>query len=112
MIMPYLKSLNSIKKNKNIILNNRGSTYRSFMHADDLSFWILKIMSKLNKKCPIVNVGSDEEISIKKLARLIIKKFNSNIKIVYNKNAKKYNDYYVPSISCAKNFYKLNISKK
>mgnify|MGYP001399577318 FL=1 len=103
--------LKSIKENKNVILNNKGNTYRSFMHADDMSIWILNIMNRSSEECPTVNIGSDQAMSIKKLALLLIKKFNPKIKIIFDKNSKKYNDYYVPSIYLAKRELKLTISK-
>lgn len=103
--------IKSIIENKNITLNNKGNTYRSFMHSDDMSIWILNIINSSNEKCLIVNVGSDQAISIKELAAILIKKLNPKIKIIFDKNSKKYNDYYVPSVSLAKRKLKLTISK-
>jgi len=103
--------IKSIKENKNVILNNKGNTYRSYMHADDMSIWLLNILNYSNQECPTVNVGSDQVISIKKLALLLTKKFNQKIKIIFDENSKKYNDYYVPSIYLAKSKLKLNITK-
>ena len=81
------------------------------MHSDDMSIWILNIINSSNEKCLIVNVGSDQAISIKELAAILIKKLNPKIKIIFDKNSKKYNDYYVPSVSLAKRKLKLTISK-
>ena len=57
----------------------------------------------------ISSVGSDEDITIENLAKLINKKFN---KTVFKQNRKDINeiDYYVPSISKAKKKLNLKIN--
>ena len=45
------------------------------MYADDLISWLIKIATHSNKKCPIYNVGSNEQIELKKLAIKIAKNF-------------------------------------
>ena len=48
------------------------------MNSEDLINWIIKIMIKSSNKCEIYNVGSDEAISIKKLANFISKNTKEN----------------------------------
>ena len=77
------------------------------MYSDDLVEWLIKIVKNSNKKCPIYNVGSDKEINLRKLIKIIAKKFNNKYKlskIISNKI-----DYYVPKINKAKKELNLNI---
>ena len=92
-----------------IFLNSKNSIYRSYLHADDLTFWLLKIMFYSNKKCPIFNLGSDEYVSIDKVAKIVGRYFNK--KIVYQNLEKKTQiDAYLPNINRAKSILKLKIS--
>jgi len=94
---------------KAIFLNSKNSTYRSYLHADDLTFWLLKILFNSNKKCPIFNLGSDECVSIDKVAKIVGRYFNK--KIVYQNLKKKTEiDAYLPNINKAKSILKLKIS--
>ena len=77
------------KKKLNVKIWGSGKPIREFLHVDDLStaiYAVLKVskkkLKKINEnKLPILNVGSGESITIKKLAILIknITKFNGNI---------------------------------
>ena len=51
------------------------------MHEEDLVRWLLKIINYSNKNCPIYNVGSDNAISISKLANLLSRKYNLNVNL-------------------------------
>ena len=94
---------------KAIFLNSKNSIYRSYLHADDLTFWLLKIMFYSNKKCPIFNLGSDEYVSIDKVAKIVGRHFNK--KIVYqNLDKKNQIDAYLPNINRAKSLLKLKVS--
>jgi dTDP-glucose 4,6-dehydratase len=95
--------------NKKIIkLNTSGNVYRGYMNADDLVNWLITILKKSNRNCPIFNVGSDKAINLRLLGIKIAKIFNKKIKL---KKIKKLNtDYYVPSINKAKKLLKLKIS--
>ena len=89
------------KKNLSIKLSDYKDVYRGYMHSDDLIRWIIKIMVNSNKNCNIYNVGSDEDISLEALAKIIAKKFNKRVykkvkKKIHNKKKMIY--YYVPSI--------------
>lgn len=44
---------------------------RSYLHADDLAEWLLAIADDASPSCPVYNVGSDEAVEIKDLAKQI-----------------------------------------
>lgn len=101
--------LNDAINKKAIFLNSKNSTYRSYLYADDLTFWLLKILFYSNKRCPIFNLGSDEYVSIDKVAKIVGRYFNK--KIVYQNLKKKTEiDAYLPNINKAKSLLKLKIS--
>ena len=92
--------LNDAKNKKFIYVNSNVTTVRSYMYSDDLVNWLLKIALNSRISCPIYNVGSDQKISINKLAIMIGKKLKKPVKFS-KKNSKKI-DKYVPNISKAK----------
>ena len=96
----YSKSPVKLKTNKPV--------YRSYMHANDLSNWLLTILKNSNKLCPIYNIGSDKEIELKKLIKKIASKFGKKNKF-QNYTTQKI-DYYVPSINKAQKNLKLKIT--
>ena len=100
--------INDALKKKEIKLMTTSSVYRSYMHSDDLAKWLITILKKSNKKCPIYNVGSDKVINLKKLTKIIAKLVDKkpNLKKILSK---KY-DYYAPSIAKAKKELNLKIS--
>ena len=67
--------------NKQLTVYGKGLQTRSFCFIDDLIIGLLKLMDS-DYKAPI-NLGSQEEISIIELAKLIKKKVNREIKITY-----------------------------
>tara|TARA_Y100000591_G_C21827691_1_gene697640 strand:+ start:1186 stop:2091 length:906 start_codon:yes stop_codon:yes gene_type:complete len=98
-------------KKKYLKISSPNDVYRGYMNSEDLIKWIIKIMNRSNNKCEIYNVGSDEIISIKKLAYLISNKYKK--KIIFQNNSNSNNiDFYVPSISKAKNKLNLKINYK
>ena len=80
MVVP--KFVEAALNNEDIIIHGKGEQTRSFTWVGDVIeyFYLLS-----NKKLygEIYNIGQTEEISIKKLAELIIKLSSSNSKIVY-----------------------------
>lgn len=106
--------INQAKKTNsdNIFLNDNRDVYRGYMNSDDLIRWLVKMLVNANTKCDVYNVGSDEVINIKNLAKLILNNYNKKMNIKYAsflKNKKKTIDYYVPSISKAKKNLNLKI---
>jgi len=88
------KFLNAKKKKLHVEVWGSGRPIREFLHVDDLAnaiFTVLKThKKKINKmfkgKLPIINIGSGESISIKKLTLLIKKITNYKGKVFFNKN--------------------------
>jgi len=95
-IPAMIKKIENAKKkgNKIVKLLGTGKPLREFIHSDDLASAILlslKINKKILKKkfknlLPILNVGTRDQISIKKLSILIAKYINFKGKIVFDKN--------------------------
>jgi len=97
-------SSQAIKGDK-IIINGDGLAVRSYMDLDDLAIWLARLLF-FDSNFNIYNFGSQEEISIISLAKLIKKISNSASEIcVLNKNnvtlSNPERDYYVPNISRA-----------
>ncbi len=92
-------------KSKKILKIYNPNLKRSYMHADDMCRWSIKILNIASKKCPVVNLGSDKIINLSKLVNYLNKKFNSKIQIT--KNTSKRIDFYIPSIYFAKKYLKL-----
>jgi len=98
-------------KKKNLItIRSKNLVYRSYLYADDMVDWLMKILINTNKSCKIYNVGSDQKIEIKKLAILISSLFKEKIKIKKNKVDSNYVDKYIPNIKKIKNDLKVKIN--
>lgn len=81
--------------------------YRSYMHADDLTRWLIEMAVNSDRNCEVYNVGSNEEIELGQLAKLIAGKFKVDA-IVPPTTEDKF-DRYVPSIEKAKSKLNLNL---
>ena len=92
-------------KSKKIIKIYNPNLKRSYMHADDMCRWLIRILNISSNKCPVVNLGSDKIINLSKFINFLNRKFNSKIQIV--KNASKKIDFYIPSTNFAKKYLKL-----
>jgi nucleoside-diphosphate-sugar epimerase len=100
-----ISNLISAAKSRKIFKIKNLNTIRSYMHADDMCRWLIKILNISSNKCPIVNLGSDKIIDLKKFVNFLNKNFKSKIQIT--KNASKKIDYYIPSIKFAEKHLKL-----
>jgi len=94
--------IKSILNNQNLNIKADQQVIRSYMHEEDLVRWLLKIINYSSKNCPIYNVGSDNDISIFKLANLLSRKYNLNVNLNNIKISEKKFDKYVPNIQKAK----------
>ena len=94
--------IEKILNNQNLNIKADHQVIRSYMHEEDLVRWLLKIINYSNKNCPIYNVGSDDAISIYKLANLLATKYNSNVNFDNIKISDKIFDKYVPNIQKVK----------
>tara|TARA_B100000963_G_scaffold336602_2_gene331816 strand:+ start:68 stop:1141 length:1074 start_codon:yes stop_codon:yes gene_type:complete len=106
--LAYTSIIDAKCQNKNIKLESDGNSYRSFMHSIDMVCWIIK--SLFINKINIINVGSNEEIKIIDMAKIISKSRLLNlkkVKVIKHNNSEN-NSYYVPNIAKAlKNKYYL-----
>ena len=88
------KFLFAKKNNLNVTVWGSGKAIREFMHVEDLAHAILKCLKISKKKylklfhnqMPIINVGSGENISIRKLSELISKLCNFKNKFIFDKS--------------------------
>ena len=78
------------------------------MYSDDLVRWLLKILDNSNNQCPVYNVGSDNKVSIHKIANVLAKKYN--LKVLSPKIFSKKIDNYIPNINKAKKELGLKLS--
>ena len=100
-----ISNLISAAKSRKIFKIKNLNTIRSYMHADDMCRWLVKILNISSEKCPIVNLGSDKIIDLKKFVNFLNKNFKSKIQLT--KKASKKKDYYIPSIKFAEKHLKL-----
>ena len=91
--------IRNILNNENINIKANYKVVRSYMHEEDLISSLFKILDYSNQNCPTYNLGSDDAISIHKLADLLAKKYNLHVDINNKKNYKKILDKYVPNIN-------------
>ena len=94
-------------KKRNINRKSKHKIVKSYMYSDDLICWLLKIAVSSNQTCPIYNVGSDQPISLEKLAKIVGKIFNQHVKHRKTNNNKI--EKYIPSIDKAKKELNLKI---
>ena len=96
---------------KTINVSGDGSPIRSYMYITDLITWVWTILLK-SKDCEIYNVGSEREISIENLAKLISQSTEKKVDVKIKK-ARKINtkiDRYIPSTKKAQK--ELNLEQK
>ncbi len=80
MVVP--RFIESALEDKDILIHGDGSQSRSFTWVDDVVNYLIKL-AEVKAYGEVFNVGQTEEISIKNLAELIIKKTNSNSQIIF-----------------------------
>ena len=93
-IPAIIKKIENAKKkgSKFVKLLGTGKPLREFIHSNDLASAILlsleikKLKKSFKNKLPILNVGTNDQISIKKLSALIAKYLNFKGKIIFDKN--------------------------
>ena len=100
--------INNILRNENIIIKANYKIMRSYMYSDDLVKWLFKILDNSSNQCPIFNVGSDNKVSIHKIANVLAKKYN--LKVLSPKIFSKKIDNYIPNINKAKKELGLKLS--
>lgn len=105
--------LNAIKYQKTLEIKDAKSTYRSYMHTDDMCRWLIQILLKNNNKFQIFNVGSDDFFNLKEICEFLEKK-NKTKNFFYKSNyiRSKKIDFYIPSINLIKKRMGLTIRYK
>ena len=80
MVVP--RFIEAAVNDEDILIHGDGSQSRSFTWVDDVVTYLIKL-AELKAYGEIFNIGQTEEITIKKLAEIIIEKSNSNSKIIF-----------------------------
>ncbi|MEI6596728.1 MAG: UDP-glucuronic acid decarboxylase family protein [bacterium] len=101
--------ITQVLKNKNITIYGDGAQTRSFCYISDLVDGLIKLMNKNNFTGP-VNLGNPVELTMKEIAKKIIKLTGSKAKLVYKPLPKDDPKKRRPDIVLAKK--KLNWSPK
>ena len=68
----------------NITINGDGKQTRSFQYVNDLIDGMIKMMNSSDEFVGPINIGNPNEISMNKLASIILKLTNSKSKITFN----------------------------
>ncbi|MBI2085645.1 MAG: NAD-dependent epimerase/dehydratase family protein [Candidatus Aenigmarchaeota archaeon] len=66
-----------------------GTQQRCYLHVDDCVNGIIKVMENTDESVNIVNLGSKDVISIKKIAEIVINEMGTNAKIKFTSNEAK-----------------------
>ena len=105
--------INDAINGRNIFVKGDGTQLRAYLDVDDLSIWLLEMLvSKTPAK--VYNVGSDESISILKLAELVKDLINPKLRIDCKGNSNLSvgsfsRNFYVPNIDRVKNDLNLDV---
>jgi dTDP-glucose 4,6-dehydratase len=83
-----------------IKVNSHNVVIRSYLYADDLVVWLMKIAMAGSPMCPIFNVGSDEEVSIQELSKIVANQFSTEY--YYRTIEGQVVDRYIPCIRKSK----------
>lgn len=91
-----------------IQLQGDGEIVRSYLYGSDAAFWFLTLLSNASAG-DLINVGSNQEISLKQLAELVAKKFDPSPDIILNTAPRSKNKQLklLPEINHAIQDYKL-----
>jgi UDP-glucose 4-epimerase len=77
------KFISNALRNEDITIYGDGSQTRTFCYVDDNVNTCIKIFEEGLQVNGVINIGGADEITILELAKLIIKKTNSNSKIIH-----------------------------
>jgi nucleoside-diphosphate-sugar epimerase len=96
-------------RGKPVIVNGDGTPYRSYLYMSDLTTWLLHLLVR-GKAGVAYNVGSDEAITIAKLAERVASVLNSgDVRILGAKDSGWNQGRYVPSTDLVRR--ELNLSR-
>ncbi|NBV06106.1 MAG: NAD(P)-dependent oxidoreductase [Proteobacteria bacterium] len=77
--------IRDVANNKDVILQSKSKTYRSYLYSIDLAIWLMRILISAPNNS-VYNVGSSQEILIEDLAGLVVKTLSSKSKIAFSDN--------------------------
>ena len=81
-------------KNENITIHGDGSQTRSISHAKDIVEGLNSMVNHINElNGEIYNLGTDEEMSVKEAAEIIIQLTNSKSKIIHQPQQEAFGNY-------------------
>jgi nucleoside-diphosphate-sugar epimerase len=83
-IPELLKKIKNLKNNKEIVIEGSGQETRSFIYIDEFCR-ALEILIKKGKHLEIYNIGTEEEVKIINLVKIISNIININLKIIKKK---------------------------
>lgn len=103
-LVPDLKK--KIKNTNKVITLSNLNHYRDFISMKDISKIIFFLLIK--KYEGIINLGTGKKVQLKKIAKIIAKKYKKKLKFEDNKKA----TYHIANISKLKKIYRKNINSK
>jgi len=74
--------IRDVAENKDVVLQSKSQTYRSYLYSTDLIIWLMRILISAPSGSTY-NVGSSHEVLIEDLAGLVIKTLSSKSKIAF-----------------------------
>lgn len=97
-------------RNNKLKIGGDGTPFRSYLYSTDLILWLIMTLLKGENKKPY-NVGSDIDLSILDLAKMIVQTLNPNLEIEIAKKPTDPSrpDRYVPNITLAKTDLKVAV---
>ena len=76
-----------LKNNKRLNVLGDGLQLKSYIHVDDIIAGIMVASNKFSNKINYYNLSTDDSISVKEIAHLVVSKMNLNAKINYGNTA-------------------------
>jgi nucleoside-diphosphate-sugar epimerase len=99
----YGNFIGAAEQGKAIEVHAKHRVVRSYMHADEMVHALIQVALDAKPECPIYNVGSDEAIELRDLARKIGAEYNVGVNIADFQSDSI--DRYVPNIDRLSNLY-------
>jgi dTDP-glucose 4,6-dehydratase len=96
-------------------VRSRHEVIRSYLHADDLAFWLLRLATADGDRCDICNVGSDEALPLRDVASMVAAAGNVDVRFPEAAQAGSGSalapaDRYVPSLGKARSEFALAVT--